>query len=281
MQTVELQLGIRAHDLGQVPIEELTKKFNDYGFRHAHFAIKKSFPESVKSIQNMTPGTAHYIYNHFSKAGVKLSILGSYVNLSSLDLNVRKQAIVDFKKHIHLARDFGASMVATETGSVGNGYTEANFTEEAYQIALESVRDMVKEAERFGVIVAIEAGINHPIHTAKKLRRLVDEVNSPNIKVILDCANLMAVDNYERQEEVIQEAFTLLGDYIIALHIKDFIVEDNKIKIVPVGQGWMKYDAIMHYAKYEKPHIFTSLEATTEPDLAESIALIKSIYNRV
>lgn len=146
---------------------------------------------------------------------------------------------------------------------------------------MESVREIVAEAEKFGVVVAIESGINHPIYTAPLLRRLVDEVNSPNIKVILDCANLMSVTNYQKQEEVIEEAFRLLDDYIIALHIKDFIVEDNKIKIVPVGQGWMKYEAIMHYAKYESPHIFTSLEATTEPHLEESIALIKRIYDKV
>lgn len=281
MTAVDLQLGIRAHDLGQLPIEELTDKMIDYGFNHAHFAIKKSFPHSVPSVQQMTPGTANHIHQHFAKKGIKLSILGSYVNLSSLDLAVRKQAIADFKSHIYLAHEFGAAMVATETGSVGNGYTTDNFTEEAYQIALESVREIVKEAEQFGVTVAIEAGINHPIHTAALLRRLVDEVNSPNIKVILDCANLMAVDNYERQEDVINEALSLLDKYIIALHIKDFIVEDGKIKIVPVGHGWMNYEAILRYAKYQKPHIFTSLESTTEPYLTDSIALIQGIYNKL
>lgn len=40
MTAVDLQLGIRAHDLGQLPIEELTDKMIDYGFNHAHFAIK-------------------------------------------------------------------------------------------------------------------------------------------------------------------------------------------------------------------------------------------------
>lgn len=98
--TVPLQLGIRAHDLGQVPIEELTKKMQDYGFSHAHFAIKKSFPESVTTVQKMTPGTANYIHSHFSKAGVKMSILGSYVNITSSDLDVRKQAVADFIHHL-------------------------------------------------------------------------------------------------------------------------------------------------------------------------------------
>lgn len=279
--TVPLQLGIRAHDLGQVPIEELTKKMQDYGFSHAHFAIKKSFPESVTTVQKMTPGTANYIHSHFSKAGVKMSILGSYVNITSSDLDVRKQAVADFIHHLYLAKDFGASMVATETGSVGIGYTLDNYTEEAFQRAVVSVKEMVAEAEKLGVIVAIESGINHPVYTAALLKRLIDEVGSPNLKAILDCANLMSVSNYENQQAVVEEAFELLDEHIIALHIKDFIVEDDKIKIVPVGHGWMNYEPIMRYAKYEKPHIFTSLEATTEPHLAESIKLIKEIYERV
>lgn len=279
--TVPLQLGIRAHDLGQHPIDELIKKMQDYDFSHAHFAMKKSFPESVNTIQKMTPGTANYFQSRFAKAGLKISILGSYVNIVATDLDERKQAIADFKHHIHLARDFGASMVATETGSVGKGYTEENFTEEAFQKAVVSVKEMVAEAERFGVIVAIESGINHPVYTAPLAKRLVDEVNSPNLKIILDCANLMSVSNYKNQAEVIKEAFELLDDHLIALHIKDFIVEDDKIKIVPVGHGWMEYEEIMRYAKYQKPHIYTSLEATTEPHLADSIKLIKSIYDKV
>lgn len=276
--TVPLQLGVRAHDLGQVSIEELKKKMHQYQLTHVHFAIKKSFPDSLTSIQKMTPGTANYFRSHFDQAGITLSILGSYVNIVATDLEARMQAIVDFKKHIHLAKDFGAAMVATETGSVGKGYTLNNFTEEAYQKALTSVREMVQEAERFGVTVAIESGINHPIHTAQLAKRLVDDIDSPNLKIILDCANLMSVSNYKNQINVVKEAFELLDEHIVALHIKDFIVKDDKIKIVPVGQGWMDYKPIMYYAKYQKPHIFTSLEATPEPYLAESIALIRDIY---
>ncbi len=55
-------------------------------------------------------------------------------------------------------------MIATETGSVSVGFTKENFTEEAYQIARNSVIELVTHAENFGVTVAVEAGINHPIY---------------------------------------------------------------------------------------------------------------------
>ena len=78
-------------------------------------------------------------------------------------------------------------MIATETGSVETGYTPRNFTEEAYQIARDSVIEMVKEAEKFGVTVAIEAGINHPLYSYQLAKRLIHDVASPNLKLILDC----------------------------------------------------------------------------------------------
>lgn len=279
--TVPLNLGIRAHDLGPTDLDTLIHKLKEYDLKHIQFAIKKSFPDVIDTYDKLTPGVASYYGDRFAKEGIKLSILGAYVNIVASDLQQREQALNDFTTHLRLARDFHASMVATETGSVKKGYTEDNFTEEAFLKVIESVKRMVKEAEVFGVTVAIEAGINHPLHTAKLAKRLIDEVNSPNLKIIMDCANLMRPDNHSRQAEVIEEAFELLGDHIIAMHIKDYIIEDNKVKIVPVGTGEMAYEKILAFAKYSKPHLYVSLEATREPDLKDSIALLKDIYSKV
>lgn len=279
--TVPLNLGIRAHDLGPTDMDNLLKKLNDYELNHIQLAVKKSFPEVFDSFDKLTPGIANYYSKRFAEAGVKISILGSYVNIVDPDLEKRKQALNDFTKHLSLADDFKASMVATETGSVGNGYTEENFTEEAFLEVIDSVRLMVKDAEKFGTTVAIEPGINHPLYTAKLAKRLIEAVDSPNLKLILDCANLMLPENHHRQAEVIEEAFELLGDHIIAMHVKDYVIEDGKVKIVPVGTGEMAYDRIMSFAKYEKPYLFVSLEATREPELENSIKLLKEVYDRV
>lgn len=279
--TVPLNLGIRAHDLGPADIDTLTDRINDYGLKHVQLAVKKSFPEVFNSYDKLTPGVANYYGTKFADAGIKISILGSYVNIVDQDPDKRKQALADFTTHLRLSDEFKASMVATETGSVGNGFTEDNFTEEAFVETVDSVKKMVKDAEIFGTTVAIEPGINHPLYTAKLAKRLIDEVDSPNLKLILDCANLMLPSNHDRQEEVIEEAFDLLGDHIIAMHVKDYIIKDDHVEIVPVGTGEMNYERIMKFAKYEKPYLFVSLEATREPELADSIKLLKDVYDRV
>ncbi|MFC7681404.1 sugar phosphate isomerase/epimerase family protein [Paenibacillus sp. GCM10028914] len=276
-----LNLGVRAHDFEKMPLDRLIRKIKQYSFSNIQFAIKKSFPESAPSLSALSPGTASYYGGAFSRAGIKLAVLGCYVNIVATDPSVRARALDDFITHLRLARDFGASLVGTETGSVGNGYTTDNFTEEAFQEVVNSVRLMVDEAERFGVTIGIEAGQNHPLHSAPLTRRLLDEVPSNNLQVILDCANLMSPDNYETQDAIVTEALDLLGDRIAVIHLKDFKIEQGRIHIVPVGQGMLNFSPILHYMKYKRPHIHGILESTPESDMETSIAFLQRIYSEI
>lgn len=277
---VPLHLGIRAHDFpGHSP--ELIAKLKHYRFSHIQLAVRKSFPASVPSLSSLSPGTAVYYGESFRQAGIKIAVLGCYVNIIDPDPDKRTQALQDFSTHLRLARDFGASLVGTETGSVGNGYTPDNFTEEAFQEVVNSVKWMVAEAERFGVTVGIEAGQNHPLHSVRLTKRLLELVPSNNLQIILDCANLMSPDNYRQQEKVIAEALEQLGERIAVIHLKDFTVEDGKIVIVPVGQGQLHFAPILQYMKYKRPHIQGLLESTTEPFLQESVDFLHRLYNEV
>ncbi|WP_342562091.1 sugar phosphate isomerase/epimerase [Paenibacillus sp. FSL R7-0345] len=278
---VPLHLGIRAHDFPGHSLPELIAKLKHYRFSHIQLAVRKSFPASVPSLSSLSPGTAVYYGESFRQAGIKIAVLGCYVNIIDPDPDKRTQALQDFSTHLRLARDFGASLVGTETGSVGNGYTPDNFTEEAFQEVVNSVKWMVAEAERFGVTVGIEAGQNHPLHSVRLTKRLLELVPSNNLQIILDCANLMSPDNYRQQEKVIAEALEQLGERIAVIHLKDFTVEDGKIVIVPVGQGQLHFAPILQYMKYKRPHIQGLLESTTEPFLQESVDFLHRLYNEV
>lgn len=279
--TIPLHLGIRAHDFGQIPLNDLMNKIQHYNLSHIQFAVKKSFPESVPSLSAISPGTASYFGNAFRQAGIHMAVLGCYVNIVDRDPEKRTQALAAFSTHLRLARDFGASLVGTETGSVGQGYTTDNFTEEAFQQVITSVSEMVSEAERFGVTVGIEAGLHHPLYTAPLTRRLLDAIPSNNLQIILDCANLMSPINYLQQDTIIAEALELLGNRIAVIHLKDFVVKDGAIHIVPVGAGWLQFEPILRYMKYQRPHIHGILESTAEEHLEESISFLERIYQEV
>ncbi|MBL1230210.1 sugar phosphate isomerase/epimerase [Enterococcus sp. BWB1-3] len=276
-----LNLGIRAHDITAASREELGEKLLANSFSHIQLAVKKSFPDALPSLDSISSGTGHYFGDYFSRLGIKVSVLGCYVNLASPDITVRTQAINDFKQHIAVASSFQAAVVGTETGSVGTGYTTKNYTEDAYRTARQSVAEMVAYAESLGVTVGIEAGINHPLHTADLAKRLIQEIQSPNLRIIMDCANLISVENYHKQEEVINQALNQLRDDICSMHLKDFVVENGQIKIVPVGTGWMNYEQILKFLKYDKPLMFASLEATPEKHLPRTLEHLKEMYKQV
>lgn len=277
--TAKLELGIRAHDFGQLPLSELTQKLQRYELSHIQFAVHKSFPESVRSLSSIHQGTAVHYGEAFRQAGIRIAVLGCYVNIIDPDPNGRKEALDQFAAHLRLSRDFGASLVGTETGWLKD--PSLHRTEEAFLEVVKSVETMVQEAERFGATVGIEAVASHPLHSARLARRLLDLVPSNNLQIILDCVNLLSPENYENREDVVLEALELLGDRVAVLHLKDCVLDNGAIKGVPIGQGGMNFAPILKFMKYDRSHLQGILEETKEENLAESIAYLQQLYKEV
>lgn len=283
---MSLELGLRAHDVDEHSFAHLFEVAKQHGLTNVQFAPFKFLPKNFVDNTNMfTPGLMNAIKRKFDKAGIKISVLGCYVNIIDNDTEQREKNLKSFKDSLVLSRYLDAAMVATETGSVSSaGYSQDNFTEGAYQKVLQSVKIMAKSAENYGAIMAIEAGINHPIYNNKIQKRLLDEVNSPNVKIIFDLANIMTPDNLQEQEFILNEAEKLFKDYIFEFHIKDFVFENGKKKTVPFGDGVIDAERYIDFISKIKPYSYCILEGLKENELDKSISYIrrlegKSSYN--
>jgi sugar phosphate isomerase/epimerase len=214
---------------------------------------------------------------------VNVSILGCYINLAHPEDEELNKLLDSFKEHIRFARDFGCSIVGTETGALNKEYvyTPQNNTEKAFQRTLNSIKILVEEAEKFGVFVAIEGVAKHVINTPERMKRVIDNVQSNNLQVIFDPVNLIDESNYHKQDDIIRSSFELFGDRIVAIHAKDYVYEDGKIKLATIGRGQFNYPLLLSLIKERKPYIDVLLENTTQNDIDESIKYIKETYNRV
>lgn len=275
-----MKLGVRAHDFGKLPVDELAAQIARHGLTCVQLAPTKAIAGFDTDAGRLSPGFATHVRDAFQRHGVQVAVIGCYINLGDRDEASRRPQLERFKEHLRFARDFGCSIVGTETGSLNADFSRhpENQGEEAFQIVLASVRELVREAEKFGVFVCIEAVERYVISTPARLRRLIDEVNSPNLQVIYDPVNLLWSTNHERQAEIVSEAHTLLGDRICIVHAKDFTIADGQFQELPAGRGTLDYARVLRWVKERKPHINVLLENTHPSTIAETVAFMQAAY---
>lgn len=275
-----IQFGIRLHDAVQVPIEERLKAVKAQGFACAHVALSKVISENSVAESALTPGYAMYLRRLFEKNELDFAVLGCYLNLATPDAAQLKATQEKYLANIRFAAHLGAGVVGTETGApnVEYRFEEACWSEEALAVFIKNLRPVVRYAEQMGVLLAIEPVVRHIVCNPVRARRVLDEIASPNLRIILDPVNLLESYNYEKQDEIIDEAIALLGKDVAVLHVKDFRIEDGKLISVPVGQGQCHWERIMPYMKKEKPFMHATLEDTKPENAVAALNYIKGIY---
>ncbi len=259
-----LQLGIRGHDTPNGTFEERIKSISDSGFCCTQLALAKLITEFNVGNEAMTSGMALYMKRVFLQNHVEVAVLGCYKNLANPDEAQLAQIIKSYENHIRFAALLGCGMVGTETGAVNTEYryTPENHTKRALGIFIENLKKVVDYAERMGVCFGIEPVYKHIMYDIECTRKVLDAVNSPNLRVILDPVNLLSAENESRHEEMIKGAFELFGDEIDVIHLKDYIVQEGEIVSRPVtlGEGNLNIPYLMGILKQKKPFIHVLLE---------------------
>lgn len=259
-----MQLGIRLHDTTKRPFEERIKEVHDLGFTCGHLALAKVIDEFPTTDEAMTPGLAMYIKKVFEKNDVDIAVLGCYLNLANPNKEQLAETVHRYMAHIRFASLLGCGVVGTETGAPNETYTFTPecHTDEALKIFIENVRPVVEYAEKMGVIFAIEPVYRHIVWNPERARKVLDEINSPNLQIIFDPVNLLDIPNYKDRDAIFEQAIDLLGEDIAMVHLKDFRVEDGKMYSMGCGMGEMDYTRILKFMKERKPYIHATLEDT-------------------
>ena len=276
-----MQLGIRLHDTEALPFEERIARVHEMGYKCGHLALSK-IPGLPAAPEAMTPGYAMYLKKVFEKNEVDVAVLGCYLNLADPDPEKLETIRNKYIAHIRFASVLGAGMVGTETGAPNSQYKYAPEcrTEWALQAFIKELRGIVRYAEQFGVMFAIEPVARHIVWNAARAKQVLDEVDSPNLGIIFDPVNLLDGTNWQNRDEIFEETMETLGERIYMLHLKDFRVEsDGSLTSVGCGLGEMDYTKILKFIKEKKPYIHATLENTTPADHESCRDKILNIYN--
>ncbi|SDJ77725.1 sugar phosphate isomerase/epimerase family protein [Sediminibacillus albus] len=257
-----MSIGVLAHLFGRLPYQQLAEQVGQAGFSHVQLALWKAVESpDFSSPGKLSPGLARNIRDSFKEQGVSISVLACYLHLFDRDKHKRQRNIERFKELIRYAPVFDCHIVAAEVGKMPDG-----FTDEDWETLQGSLQELTETAERWGVFIGIEPANDHLIGDAETLDRMLNQLSSDKIGVVLDPGNLLNENNFNRQQEVIKHAFNLLGKRVIACHAKDRIIREGKIVTVPPGQGQLDYQLYFRLLNKWKPETDIIMEAANTPE---------------
>ena len=201
--------------------------------------------------EKLTDEYALRVRKEFDESGLECAVLGCYLNLADPNPERRKQTQEIYKAHLRFAAKIGARVVGTETyANPESAFSDpAPQSEEAFRLQLDSLKPVVRCAEECGAVLAVEPVWCHIISTPERAARMLEELPSENLQIILDAVNLIAPEEAERAEDIIRNAISLLGDRVRILHMKDYVItSQGEMDACACGLGSMRYEQLLTFA---------------------------------
>jgi sugar phosphate isomerase/epimerase len=177
------------------------------------------------------------------RRGLRMAAVSGTYNMAHPDAARRADGARRLGVLIAAARSLGTRVVTLCTGSrdpddMWRRHPD-NGTAAAWSDMRASLDAALAVAEAHDVTLAFEPERANVVNDAATGRRLLDEVSSPSLAVVLDAANLFDGPDLVRQDERLGEAFALLGEHVVLAHAKDVRADGT---IVAAGQGELDYD---------------------------------------
>ena len=248
-----MNIGIRLHDTAPGTLGERLAFARAQGFSCVHVALSKVLDDFAmeEAPEKLTEDYALRVRKAFDASGMECAVLGCYLNLADPNPERRAQTQEIYKAHLRFAAKIGARVVGTETyANPESVFSEpAPQSEEAFQLLMDSLKPVVRCAEECGAVLAVEPVWCHIISTPERAARMLEELPSENLQIILDAVNLIAPEKADRAENIIRNAISLLGSRVRILHMKDYVMTPGgEMDACACGLGSMKYEQLLSFA---------------------------------
>ena len=257
-----MRIGVRGHDYGCASPEEMAKRISDAGFSCFQLALHKAIEGFKPEYGQLNPGFCYSVRKAFENKGLEVAVLGCYIEPGTLDEDKRLYDVKRFKEQVAYARQLGSYIVGTETSRCDDEHRENQF-----ELLLDSVKLLAAQAEKFGVFVGIEPVLVHTLNTPELAGRMLNEISSPNLQIILDPINLLSPENIEHQHYIIDSCFDIFGDRIVAVHAKDVVLENGVFRRCVIGQGIFDHEYFYKKLNKTRPGI-SVLREEAHPETA-------------
>jgi sugar phosphate isomerase/epimerase len=274
----EVRIGIFAKTFARPSPEGVFDALARHDLRETQFNM------SVAGLHPMPdkidPALADRVREAAAERNIALVAVSGTFNMIHPDAEVRRDGLRRLGVLAGACERLGTSTVTLCTGTrdpedMWRRHPD-NDRPEAWGDLLAAMQDALETAEEHGVTLAFEPETGNVVDSAGKGRRLLDQMRSPRLKVIMDAANLFDAEDparrLSRSEEILDEAFGLLGGDLVLAHAKDV---KRSGEVVAAGKGDLDYDLYLRHlseAGYAGPLV---LHGLAEEEVAGSLAFLR------
>ena len=204
-----------------------------------------SMPDAIE------PGMAKDIAKTSRDSGVSIAAVSGTYNMIHPDLAQRAAGLRQLGAIIGAARAMDTRLVTLCTGTRDAADQWRHHPDNASAGAWRDLRaEMAKAialADAQDVDLGIEPELANVISGAPAACRLIDDMQSPRLRIVLDPANLFETASENERRDIVARAVDLLADRIVMAHAKD---RDAQGGFVAAGRGVIDF-----------PHFITRLRA--------------------
>ena len=268
-----MQLGIFAKTFAVQGARDVLLAARNAGYTCVQFNMASvglpSMPDDI------APDVLAEISSAVTETGVSIAAISATYNMIHPDAAIRKAGMRRLGTIIAAAAALGVPMVTLCTGTRDAAdqwrHHPDNGTPGAWRDLLKEMQQAAQLAEDHGVDLGIEPELANVVSSAKTARRMMDELQSPRLKIVLDPANLFETGE---SRTIIAEAIGLVGSRIAMAHAKD---RDATGAFVAAGQGVVDFGLFiggLKAAGFRGPVITHGLSEAEAPAVAAFLSAI-------
>ena len=240
-----MKIGIFAKTFDRKSVDETLAAVRGAGFACTQFNLSCAQLESMPDF--VDDAVCKSICEAEKRHDVDIVALSGTFNMAHPDVNVRTNGLARLDVVLSVAARIGIPTVTLCTGSrdadnMWRRHVE-NDSDDAWRDMRDTMQMALALADKHDVTLAIEPELNNVVNSAAKARRLLDEMRSPRLKIVIDGANLISPGRMDHMQTTLSEGIELLADNIVLAHAKELPPPDHA-EPVAIGDGTLDFD---HY----------------------------------
>lgn len=177
------------------------------------------------------------------KYDLPVYVLNGTFNMAHPSMEVRKEGLRRLELLAQTAAKMQVPYISLCSGTANPEYLWSSSPENDTQPVWDRMQDTMEKAvaiaEKYDVVLAIEAESANVISTPERARRIMDTIGSRHLKMILDCANLFphGAAFVENVQDTIAYAMEVYGRDVVIAHGKDIYDSRESLDFCGTGLG--------------------------------------------